>query len=154
MFFCFFGSCRFTNEQQNVEFGTNENLLLQWPVFANQLPNKHVQKNLCAHKQANEHMCKQMCAFVHQSCFLQEFWHSFHQKNLNCMQMHTNVCNCLQLHAIAHTFKFFLSLSTDFCVGICFCMQMQKGNLDHCSRVRKEQQIPHCCNGKDTNTFL
>ena len=102
MFFCFFGSCRFTNEQQNVEFGTNENLSLQWPVFANQLPNKHVQKNLCAHKQANEHMCKQMCAFVHQSCFLQEFWHSFHQKNLNCMQMHTNVCNCLQLHAIAH----------------------------------------------------
>ena len=102
MFFCFFGSCRFTNEQQNVEFGTNENLSLQWPVFANQLPNKHVQKNYCAQKQANAHMCKQMCAFVHQSCVLQEFWHSFHQKNLNCMQMHTNVCNCLQLHAIAH----------------------------------------------------
>ena len=62
--------------------------------------------------------------------------------------------NHTQLHAIAHTFKFFLSLSTDFCVGICFCLQMQKGNLDHCSRVRKEQQIPHCCNGKDTNSFL
>ena len=96
MFFCFFGSCRFTNEQQNVEFSTNENLSLQWPVFANQLPNKHVQKNLCAHKQANEHMC--ICSpklfFARILALFPPEKFELHANSHKCVQLSAIACNC------------------------------------------------------------